>query len=161
VQRGILHLGGGSAEAVKLARGLAMTTYRGARGLDRRFPHGRARGPAGDVGAFPVETWLAERSARFAERFDADAYGRLSESIDLHDVDPASLAVPTLVVSFTSDQLTPPWLVDELAARAPRVARHVTIDSDYGHDAFLKETGRVGAVLADFLRPVQGGEVDR
>ena len=159
VQRGILRLGGGSPEAVKLARALAMTTYRSARGLDRRFSHRPAAG-GGDAG-FPVAAWLEARGERFADRFDAQAFERLSESIDLHDVDPGALVVPTLLVSFTTDQITPPWLVEELAIRARQVVRHVTIASEHGHDAFLKEADEVGAVLAEFLPAARTAEVAR
>jgi len=115
----------------------------------------------GDAEAFPVTQWLEARGTRFAERFDAGAFARLSESIDLHDVDPARLAVPTLLVSFSTDQLTPPWLVAELAAGAPGATHHVTIDTEFGHDAFLKEVGSVGAVLAAFLGSARIGEVAR
>ncbi len=145
---------------MSLARALALTTYRSARELDRRFPHRRV-GPSGAAEASPVEAWLAAHGERFAARFDAERYATLSESIDLHDVDPSALSVPTLLVSFTTDLLTPPWLVDELVARAPGVTRHVTIESDFGHDAFLKESARVGEVLAGFLSVVQGREVAR
>jgi homoserine O-acetyltransferase len=158
VQRSILRLGAGSPEAVKLARALALTTYRSARELDGRFDHRRRAGP---LETFPVEAWLDAHGERFAARFDAESYATLSESIDLHDVDASTLSVPTLLVSFTTDQLTPPWLVDELVARAPGVTRHVTIESDFGHDAFLKEAGEVGAVLSGFLPLTQVGEVAR
>lgn len=162
VQRGILHLGGGSSEAVGLARALAMTTYRSAAELDRRFSHKADRGGQEDRGGtFPVERWLGARGERFAGRFDAAAFARLSESIDLHDVDPTPLAVSTLLVSFSTDQLTPSWLVAELAACAPDVTHHVTIDSEYGHDAFLKEATRVGSVLAAFLAQERVEEVVR
>lgn len=155
VQRRILELDGGSPASVALARSLAMTTYRTAAEFDRRFSH-RAEGPA-----FPVEAYLEARGGDFARRFDAEAFRRLSESIDLHDIDPGLLRAPTLLVSVDSDALSPPWLGEELARLAPGPVRHVTLESEYGHDAFLKETSHIGALLADFLTGAVSAEAVR
>lgn len=150
VQRRILRLASGAGrhrEGVTLARGLAMATYRSAEEFDARFDHAPTGVPASGP-SFPVDGYLRAAGARFAERFDAASFERLSASIDLHDLDPSSIHVPTDLLSVDSDLLSPPWLVGELAARAPGVRRHVTIRSPYGHDAFLKETEAV----SDFLR---------
>ena len=159
VQRGILRLGletGRGASAVALARALAMTTYRSPQEFDQRFPwRDAAQDPA--VPRFPVDGYLEARGADFAGRFDVEAYLALCTSIDLHDVDPASLTAPTTLASVDSDALAPPWLVDELAAGAPGVRRHVRLSSPYGHDAFLKEVDAVSSVV----RTVVGEEVAR
>lgn len=143
-------------DALVLARGLAMTTYRSARELESRFDgepvvtDGWAR--------FPVESYLEARGRDFAARFRPDRFLRLSESIDLHAVEPASLTCPTTVVSFDTDTLVPPWLVGELASGAGGPCRHVRLRSIYGHDAFLKQDDR----LADVLRGIDvGREEDR
>ena len=148
VQRDVVRLGaaaGREGEAVALARALAMTTYRSEAELDARFDH-RARNGS-DPARFPVEDYLHARGRAFAERFDADAFVRLSESIDLHDVAPERIEVPTTLVSVDSDVLAPPRLVDELERRAPGVVRHHRLSSPYGHDAFLKEHGAVSDIL--------------
>ena len=59
--------------------------------------------------------------------------------------------VPTTLVSFDTDRLVPPWLVDELAGAAPGVTRHVTVPSVFGHDAFLKEPGAVSRLIVEAL----------
>lgn len=154
VQRGILRLGssgGRSDDAVMLARALAITTYRTAEEFEERFSH-RAEGGSAEKPSFPVQRYLDAVGASFARRFDVDAFLRLSESIDLHDVDPAQVNVPTTLVSVDSDALVPPWLADELAQGAPGVERHVRLSSRFGHDAFLKEVDAVSAVLRDALR---------
>ena len=159
VQRGILRLGletGRERDAVELARALAMTTYRSALEFEGRFSW-RDGGQNTGVPRFPVDAYLEARGAEFSGRFDAEAYLALCTSIDLHDLDPATLTAPTTLVSVDSDALAPPWLLDELAAAAPGVRRHVRLSSAYGHDAFLKEADAVSAVV----RTVLDGEVAR
>ena len=134
---------------LSLARALAMTTYRSATEFDARFEWRPLEGTTSP--RFPVEEYLDARGAAFAERFDPEAFVRLSESIDLHAVDPAAITVPTTLVSVDTDALVPPWLVDELAERAPGVKRHVTFASVFGHDAFLKEVGLVSEVIRSTL----------
>lgn len=158
VQRGIVRLAEGTpreADAVALARSLAMTTYRSAREFDARFAwEAEDRRAAWPV--FPVEGYLRSRGEAFARRFSAAAFLRLSESIDLHRVDPGAVVVPTTLLSVDSDTLAPPWLVDELERGAPGVVEHVRLSSVFGHDAFLKEADSVAAVLEAAL----GREVD-
>ena len=90
---------------------------------------------------------LARQFAMLSYRTPVTAYLRLSESIDLHRLDPASVAVPVSVVAVEGDRLVPlsdsVALVEALHGRGQlRVLR-----SPYGHDAFLKETDRIDAIL--------------
>jgi homoserine O-acetyltransferase len=98
---------------------------------------------------------LEARGADFAHRFDAQDFLTLSESIDVHDVNPADVVGPTTLVSFDTDTLVPPWLVDELARSAPGVTHHVELRSPFGHDAFLKEVGLVSDVIRAALDDVE------
>ncbi|MCY4398759.1 MAG: homoserine O-succinyltransferase [Gemmatimonadetes bacterium] len=151
VQRSAVALGGDDdARGLALARALAMTTYRSAAEFEERFsPFALSAGEPGKTPArFPVEEYLEARGADFVRSFDAGRYLALSESIDLHSTRPGSLPDDALLVSFDTDVLVPPWLVDELAARQGRCpARHVTVPSPYGHDAFLKEVEQVSALV--------------
>lgn len=156
IQRRIVRLAddfGRPDVGLSLGRALAMTTYRSARELDARFDW-RPAGPERPT-RFPVEAYLDARGDDFAARFEPDAFVSLSESIDLHRVDPAGITARTTLVSVDSDTLVPPWLVAELADRAPGVRCHVTLTSVFGHDAFLKETEAVTHVI----RTALGGEV--
>ena len=152
LQRSAAGLGAASGQegrGVALARALAMTTYRSAQEFEERFdsapltPGAPGEGPA----RFPVEEYLDARGRDFVQRFDADRFLALSESIDLHRTRPASLPPDSLLVSVDSDSLVPPWLVEELARSSSRGATHVTIRSPFGHDAFLKEAGQVSSLL--------------
>jgi homoserine O-acetyltransferase/O-succinyltransferase len=136
---------------VALARALAMTTYRSAEEFEQRFARravlheGRAR--------FPVESYLDARGSDFARRFEAERFLRLSESIDLHEVEPSHVLAPATFVSFDTDSLVPPWLVEEATRGSGGPARHVAVRSRFGHDAFLKEPEAVSAVVADAISP--------
>ncbi|WP_258223918.1 homoserine O-succinyltransferase, partial [Stenotrophomonas sp. HMWF003] len=133
-----------------LARQFAMLSYRTPEEFGERFDappevvNGRVRVAA--------EDYLDAAGAQYAARTPVDAYLRLSESIDLHRVDPAAIRVPTVVVAVEGDRLVPladcVGLVEGLGPRGSlRVLR-----SPYGHDAFLKETDRIDAILANAIR---------
>jgi homoserine O-acetyltransferase len=148
IQREIVRAGlatGDPSAALSLARQLAMTTYRGAEEFGQRFdaePEFR-----GERFHFPVEDYLTNAGARFVARFDARRFLALSESIDLHRIDPAALRVPSAVVAIASDRLVPLDDLRQLAAASGATATLHEIDSPFGHDAFLKEPERIGAVV--------------
>lgn len=153
VQRAAASLGvamGQAGRGLALARTLAMTTYRSAQEFEQRFaPDPLTPGQHGNaLPRFPVEEYLEARGTDFARRFDVDRFLALSESIDLHRTRTDSLPPHTLLVSFDTDVLVPPWLVDELATRGGRCPTHITVPSLFGHDAFLKEVGEVAALLS-------------
>lgn len=152
VQREIVRLGQASGrvdEALGLARQLAMTTYRGSDEFARRF----SAGPEyrDDRFHFPVEDYLSYHGRRFAERFDAQRFLALSESIDLHDVAPEKITVPATLVGFSSDRLVPLADMFELQRRLRGPATLAVIDSPYGHDGFLKETDQLAPLLREAL----------
>lgn len=148
VQRGIVRLGQASGrvdEALSLARQLAMTTYRGSAEFGKRFagaPELRE-----DRFHFPVEDYLEHAGRRFVERFDANRFLGLSESIDLHDVAPERVPVPATLIGFPSDRLVPLADLCELQARMRGAATLEVVDSPFGHDAFLKEPEQLAPLL--------------
>lgn len=152
VQRGIVRLGQSSGrldEALSLARQLAMTTYRGSEEFARRFsaaPEFRE-----DRFHFPVEDYLDQAGRRFVERFDAERFLALSESIDLHDVQPESVPTPATLIGFPSDRLVPLADLCELQRRLAGPATLEVVESPYGHDGFLKETDRLAPLLRQAL----------
>jgi homoserine O-acetyltransferase/O-succinyltransferase len=151
IQRDIVRLGlrtGEGADALALARALAVTTYRTADEFAARFdaPVPAAGAPA----RFPVEDYLAHQGRTFAATFAPEGYLCLSESIDLHDVDPAAVTVPTTLVAFESDTLVPAAQVRALADALVDPTLHV-IPSRFGHDAFLKEAAALTPIVAHAL----------
>lgn len=154
VQRGIVRLGqasGQADEALSLARQLAITTYRGSAEFAQRFadpPEWRD-----ERFHFPVEDYLAHQGRRFVDRFDADRFLALSESIDLHNVPPEQVSTPTTLIGFPSDRLVPLADLCELQRRLHGSATLEVIESPYGHDAFLKETEQLAPLLREALNP--------
>lgn len=152
VQRGIVELGqrtGAAAEALALARGLALATYRTPRELHERF----AGEPTfvGGAPRLPVQDWLDARGADFAALWTPEQFLCLNRSIDAHRIDPSGVNAPTWLLSFGGDQLVPSEQVRELSLRLPDLRGHREIRSRYGHDAFLKEHTAVAAFLEEVL----------
>ena len=131
-------------EGLRLARALAMTTYRSPEELAARFSGAVAR--HGERFVFPIEEYLFARGSEYAQRYRAESFLCLSESIDLHRVDAARVFVPTTVVAIREDQLVPLADLRALAARLPRGRLH-EISSIYGHDAFLKESQQLRGIF--------------
>jgi homoserine O-acetyltransferase len=159
IQRRTVELGvetGRAHEALVLARGLAMTTYRGERELAERFDV-NASGPAdvdGTNATFPIERYLRHAGARFAKQFTPERFLALSLSADLHRVAPEAIHVPTTIVSFEGDRVVPRRQTLNLAARLGTQLHdivHVDIRTQYGHDGFLLEVVAVGAAITRAL----------
>jgi homoserine O-acetyltransferase len=152
IQRGVVRLGiksGRAHEAVALARALGIASYRTAEEFAERFGAAPVRTATGY--RFPVEEYLEHGGTRFAIRCEAERYLALSESIDLHRIDPAEITTPTTLLAVEGDQLVPVWQVHELFGRLGGPGRVVEITSRYGHDAFLKEVDAVADLLVTAL----------
>ena len=158
VQRDIVDLGrraGDEAAGLAIARALAMTTYRGVEELQRRF-RGQVRPDAVEP-RFGVGEYLRARGRHFAEAFDAQSFDVLSRAIDLHAIDPASITATTTVLGARTDRLVPPSQLLALVAALEAPCVYESIDSVYGHDAFLVEpellAPYIAAALAEGGRP--------
>jgi homoserine O-acetyltransferase/O-succinyltransferase len=155
VQRQAIELGerlGSSDAGVALARKLAILSYRTPQEFEERFPtpvtieQNRACASS--------EPYLEHMGRRHSERTSAAAYRRLSESIDLHRINPDLISVPTTFVAALSDQLVPARDIENLA-RAVADGRFVSLRSLYGHDAFLKEERAIATIIKDFLNSLE------
>jgi homoserine O-acetyltransferase len=152
IQREVVRLGArlGDADAgLDLARRLAMTTYRS----EREFAERCAEAPVFADGRFRFaeEAWLEAAGASFVKRFDGSRYLALSESIDLHRVEPEAVRVPTTLIGISTDRIVPLADLCELQRRCGAAAALHVIDSRYGHDAFLKEDAQISALLSETL----------
>jgi homoserine O-acetyltransferase len=134
---------------LKLARALAMATYRSQAEFALRF-----RGPAvrdGQRFRFPVEGYLFARGDDYVQKYRAESFLALSESIDLHEVDAAQVRTPATLIGVREDQLVPYQDMQALAARLAGPARLVELNSIFGHDAFLKESAVLNPILRNAL----------
>lgn len=136
-------------EGLRLARALAMATYRSPQEFSERF----AGPPTWDDGrvSFPVERYLLARGDAYASTYRPEAFVCLSESIDLHRVDASKIKVPTVLVAVREDQLVPLEDMRALRNRMQGVADLIELSSLYGHDAFLKEASELRAIFARVL----------
>jgi homoserine O-acetyltransferase/O-succinyltransferase len=147
LQRQIVALGQlqcDEAQGLSLARQLAMLSYRTPAEFAERFDepptlvNGRLRVAA--------EEYLEHCGSAYVARTSPTAFLRLSESIDLHRIDPATIKVPTTVIGVIEDRLVPVEDIYDLVERLPN-AQIRLLRSKFGHDAFLTETLSIANVL--------------
>uniref|UniRef100_A0A8J7VSQ9 Homoserine O-succinyltransferase n=1 Tax=Coralloluteibacterium stylophorae TaxID=1776034 RepID=A0A8J7VSQ9_9GAMM len=162
IQRKIVALGQlqcADAQGVALARQLAMLSYRAPEEFADRFAaeatveNGRVRVAA--------EDYLDSCGQRYAQKWQATAFLRLSESIDLHRVEASAIRIPLSLLAVEGDRLAPPEEIYALAEGCAADCRVRVLRSKYGHDAFLKEVDAIGEVLADALQDLVCREEDR
>lgn len=133
---------GRGADGLRLARAMAMATYRSRIEFAERFG-GEARRAAPDERfVFPVEEYLLARGDDYARRYFPGGFLTLSESIDLHRVDATKITVPVDAVAVEEDQLVPVADVRAMVDRLPHGRLHV-LSSHFGHDTFLKESEKL------------------
>jgi homoserine O-acetyltransferase len=153
LQRRTVELGldtGRVADAMSIARGIAMTTYRTGAEFAGRFdsqPLTRQRNDA----RFPVEAYLRDRGARFAATMRPERFLALSLSSDLHHVDPSRITTPTTLVAAEGDTIVPREQIQALACLLPGTRQLIDLPTRVGHDAFLVETAKVSAILTAAL----------
>jgi homoserine O-acetyltransferase len=152
IQRDIVQLGlehNCAEQALALARALAMVTYRSCEELSHRFAGSAHIGEEGlDA---PIVRYLRARGSAFAQAFNPQAFYCLSQSIDLHQIDPSKIISPITCVGVIEDQLIPIDLIQQMATLAN--AEFIKIHSIYGHDAFLKEHETIGWIIRKHLSP--------
>ena len=153
LQRRVVELGldtGSVTDAMSIARGIAMTTYRSAAEFAERFssvPLATAQNDA----RFGVDEYLRKCGDRFAAAVRPERFLALSLSADLHRVNPRAISTPCTLVAAEGDSVVPHLQMCELAAALSGPSQLVTIPTLVGHDAFLVETDRVSSILSAAL----------
>jgi len=135
------------------ARMMAICSYRSWHGFENRF--GRDVQTDGD---FQVQSYLRYQGQKINQRFDANAYVRLTQAMNSHDVSRGrndlvealnQLTQPALVVSVSSDVLYPPHEQRLLADHMPH-AEYAVLESEFGHDGFLIQTQELTQLIRQF-----------
>ena len=152
LQRRVVALGieaGRGEEALAIARGMAMLTYRTPQEFAVRFDGGidemhptTASHPGG---------YLRARGQAFLSVMSPQRFLSLSASIDRHRVHPERIVAPTMLIGADSDQIAFPEQMRALTQRLAGPSELHLIDSLFGHDMFLKEAARVGRIAAPFI----------
>lgn len=140
---------GGPRDGLALARAIGMLSYRSATEFNGRFTVGGER---------TAVTYLRHHGERLLARFDAEAYARLVDAMDAHDVGRgrggaaaalAPHAARVTGVGIPGDVLYP---ADDVRAWTEASGAHyASVTSVHGHDAFLLEPEQVGRILARAL----------
>ena len=153
------------------ARMLAHITYLSEEGLDTKFGRrlqdsGKERPDFSIDDEFAVESYLNYQGRVFVERFDANSYLYIIRAMDYYDAAErwgggdleeacGRIESELLVASFSSDWLYTPDGCQRLVhsiCRNTKPVTYIDIPSQYGHDAFLVETERVGTLLRGALK---------
>jgi len=161
--------GEGPKTGLSAARMLAHITYLSEQAMELKFGR-RLQDKENldfDFGIeFEVESYLNHQGESFIEKFDANSYLYITRAMDYYDaatkwgsgdINQAVKRVKSdmLVMTFSTDWLYSPnqgrALAEAIASSGQRVT-YVTVDSDYGHDAFLVEVKQVSALLSSFFR---------
>jgi len=153
LQRRIVELGldtGRATDALAIARGLAITTYRSTREFGERFDSSPIEQSDNDA-TFPVEAYLRHHGERFAARWTAERFLALSLSGDLHRVDPSAIRTPTIIVAAEGDAIVPGEQLEALTATIGGPRRLIHLPTTRGHDAFLTEPAAIGDIVRNAL----------
>src|SRR5512137_2300369 len=164
------------ARGLSLARMIGHITYLSGESMHQKF--GRRLQGKTEYGFdfasldFQVQSYLSYHGNAFVKRFDANSYLYISKAIDYFDLTKngtLSLAeafkgirTKFLVVSISSDWLYPPYQCKEIAEALSANdidVRHCTIRSNFGHDAFLLESGQMNYTIQNFLSRRSVGDV--
>ncbi len=146
VQLGSLQCDDGNG--LSLARQMAMLGYRTPAEFARRF--GAAVVVGGRV-RVDAEEYLDHCGNHYVDSTTPTAFLRLSESLDLQQLDPCAIRVPVTVVAVQEDQLVP---LDDALALVQQLGGDCSLRvlrSLHGHDAFLVEHEAIANVLAEAL----------
>jgi homoserine O-acetyltransferase len=152
LQRRVVALGletGRGDEALAIARGMGMLTYRTSAEFAERFPGGidaacpRTRSAPG--------AYLGARGEAFRSVMSPGRFLSLSASIDRHRIEPLHIRHPVLIIGADSDQLVLAVQLQQLEEKLAGPSELHLLGSLYGHDMFLKETGRIGRIVRPFL----------
>jgi homoserine O-acetyltransferase len=147
----------GPKAGMGIARKIAHLSYRTEYEMDTRF----GRNPQGDdSGRFAINSYLDYQAEKLQRRFDANTYIALENVMISHDVGRnrggvsaalSKVEVPIFVVSIDTDRLFPPRLQEEIVRLSPSARPLKRISSPFGHDGFLIEVEKVGAIIREAL----------
>ncbi|HET7817208.1 MAG TPA: alpha/beta fold hydrolase [Sphingomicrobium sp.] len=152
LQRRVVSLGllaGRGSEALAIARGMAMLTYRTPEEFQVRFDGGIAEDAT--LSSSEPGAYLRARGHAFRSVMSPGRFLSLSASIDRHRVNPERVTAPCLLIGAESDQIVFPDQMRRLTDGIGGGAELHLLDSLFGHDMFLKEAPRIGELIGPFL----------
>jgi homoserine O-acetyltransferase/O-succinyltransferase len=139
--------------ALSLARQLAILSYRTPEEFAARFAT-----PVqiqSTIARCPAENYLEACGNKYTAVTNTKAFLRLSESIDLHQVNAEDIKTKTVLIGIEEDRLVPIDTLQTLARRLGDRCQLRSLYSVFGHDAFLVESEQIGKILSDALYQTQ------
>ena len=167
------HDSNGPVRGLSLARMVGHITYLSNESMHEKFGRalqGKERFSFDFSTDFAVESYLHHQGDTFTKRFDANSYLYITKAIDYFDLTRGGslteglkqATAAFLVISVSSDWLYPPYqsqeIVSALTANEADV-HYCEIRSNYGHDAFLLESGQMNYLVGKFLSHTVVGDV--
>ena len=159
-QAGKYRKGDGPIEGMRIARELAMTSYRSRDEFDQRFDWKPTGPPHYSDLTFDVESYMDYQGEKFARVYDPNCYLLLSRAADLVDLgrDYPSLAdgvlriqAESLLMGVEQDMLIPiseQRCVHDILAGAERKSEFIAINSKFGHDAMFHPQIKIALLRA-------------
>lgn len=140
------------------ARAIGLLTYRGGEGYNLTQRE-TAPGVLLNRHEHRPCSYQQYQGEKLCRRYNAYSYVKILDAFDTHDVGRdrgglsaalGRISAQTLTVGITTDMIFPPAEMQQLCDAIPG-ARYEEIESDFGHDGFLVEHGRLNNILNDFL----------
>jgi homoserine O-acetyltransferase len=153
LQRRVVALGSATGlerDGLAIARGIAMTSYLTGRHFEERIADCDCKDSREIENR--IGNYLKTRGEQFADQWTAERYNALSLSLDLHQIRPEEVTVPTTVIAVSGDRLVPIAQSRELARRLAGPSQLIELDSSFGHDAFLGDSSRIAPFVNELLR---------
>lgn len=142
---------------LKLARQIAMLSYKSAELFDGRFarkPNRNGEHPdKGHENRFDVAGYLDYQGEIFEKRFDPESYKLITKMMDLFELTAEEISrvqAKTTFIGISSDWLFPAKDVQSLAAKFRQSgvdAEFIELVSPDGHDAFLSDSEKMNDIL--------------
>jgi homoserine O-acetyltransferase len=148
------HRADAGATGLKAARAIGMLTYRNYAAFVKTQTDEDDR-----LDNFRAASYIHYQGEKLVKRFNAYSYWLLTKTMDSHNVARnrgtmedtlGSIKARTLCIGISSDILCPVNEQEFMANHIPG-AKYVEIDSPFGHDGFLVEGAKIGAVLREWL----------
>lgn len=146
----------GGKKGLKAARSIALLSYR------TSFAYNTTQSETDEdkYGSFRASSYQAYQGEKLVKRFNPWSYYRLTQLADNHNIGRGRGGVPTALTTVKADTLCIgiksdilyPVGEQKLVAEGVTKGRYAEIDSFFGHDGFLIETGKVSELVLEFFK---------
>ena len=144
------------AKGLKAARAIGMLSYRNYEIMVKT----QSDTDIDKTDEFKASSYINHQGEKLISRFNAFSYWLLTKSMDSHNIARSrssdsrtvlqTIHQKTLIIGISTDILCPLCEQKTLAANIPGAAL-LEIESGYGHDGFMVESGQISVLLAQWL----------